>query len=63
MLALLLSDTNLLDGVGGERVRRGDQRGLSTVPIFISEVGELSNDAIGESVPEGEQRDTAELDS
>lgn len=57
---MLLSDADLLNGVGGKGVRCGDQRGLSAVAIFISDVGELSNDAVGESEPVGARKDTKE---
>lgn len=61
LLTLLLSDADLLHGVGGKGVRRRDQRGLSTVAIFISDVGELSNNAVRESKPVRAKKDTKEL--
>ncbi|MPC73880.1 hypothetical protein E2C01_068221 [Portunus trituberculatus] len=47
--ALALGEADLLDGVGGERVRRGDERGLWAVAIFVSHVG----DTAGASLREG----------
>ena len=49
--ALLLADADLFQGVGGERVRRGDQRGLCAVTSLVSEEPDLSDSAVREGEP------------
>ncbi|MPC64797.1 hypothetical protein E2C01_058918 [Portunus trituberculatus] len=48
--ALALGEADLFDGVGGEWVRRGDERGIRAVAILVSHIG----DTAGASLREGE---------
>lgn len=41
-VSLTLSEANLFDGVGGERVWCGDERGLWAVAIFVGHVSNLA---------------------
>lgn len=45
---LLLSDADLLDGVGGEGMGCWDERGFSAVAILISDIANLSESTFRE---------------
>lgn len=47
-VSLTFSEANLFDGMGGERVGRGDERGLGAVAIFVSHVRELGRATLRE---------------
>lgn len=53
--ALLLSEPDLLDGVGGEWVGRGDERGLGAETVLVGNIAYLSEAAFreGEAVEGG----------
>merc|ERR1712212_405266 len=51
--ALLLGDSDLLYGVGGEGVGGGDQGGLSTEPELVGDVTNLGDASVREGEPVG----------
>ena len=54
---LVLGDADLFNGVGGERVSRGEQRRLGLETVLVSNVGDLSEGAVREGEPvEGNKR-------
>lgn len=53
---LLLSEANLLDGVDGERVGRGDEGGLGLEAEFVGDVADFSDGPIGKREPKGERQ-------